>query len=512
MAYAKHHNPTYDMWKNYPDETTPVMAETMNGYDNIISDIEDELVKLKTVATSGNYNDLENRLIPDGTTITKDADGKIHAVGGSGGTTDYNGLSNKPSINGVTLSGNKTTSDLGISIPTKVSQLQNDSGYLTQHQSLDGYATQTWVSNQGYTSESWVLEQGYTTEEWVQNQGYATQIWANNTFPTKSNMNGALSYKADASFISSTSALNAYNSVGMFWGLSGNTISDKPSGVDDFALLVEKIGDNILQTLTTSTTTYKRIATSTSTSYEWSDWSEIDYVLPDGTYDDMTVGKANVADKVPTTVTTDDTVYVTGSTSNTNVSETSMKKLKYARFTDSPGTSSEEGITRATFGNSTASGSEGNSTGITRLYGDSTRYVDLYPVSGLTANRIIRLPNKAGTLSIDGTSSRHAKENIHPISDAEAHKILDLEIVEFDYKELFGGEKNQVGVIAEDAVKIIPSPVVIPNGYDEETYDENTEDTSTVPYVQYAKYVPYLIRMIQLQEQRIAELERKVLE
>lgn len=35
--------------------------------------------------------------------------------GGGGGTTNYNDLSNKPSINGVTLSGNKTSEDLGIS-------------------------------------------------------------------------------------------------------------------------------------------------------------------------------------------------------------------------------------------------------------------------------------------------------------------------------------------------------------------------------------------------------------
>lgn len=34
--------------------------------------------------------------------------------GGGGETSDYNDLSNKPQINGVTLSGNKTTSDLGI--------------------------------------------------------------------------------------------------------------------------------------------------------------------------------------------------------------------------------------------------------------------------------------------------------------------------------------------------------------------------------------------------------------
>lgn len=34
--------------------------------------------------------------------------------GGGGGTTNYNQLTNKPSINGVTLQGNKTTSDLNL--------------------------------------------------------------------------------------------------------------------------------------------------------------------------------------------------------------------------------------------------------------------------------------------------------------------------------------------------------------------------------------------------------------
>lgn len=34
--------------------------------------------------------------------------------GGEGGTTNYNDLSNKPKINGTTLSGNKTLAQLGI--------------------------------------------------------------------------------------------------------------------------------------------------------------------------------------------------------------------------------------------------------------------------------------------------------------------------------------------------------------------------------------------------------------
>ena len=37
---------------------------------------------------------------------------------------------------------------------TKVSQLTNDAGYLTSHQSLAGYATQDWVNNKGYITSS----------------------------------------------------------------------------------------------------------------------------------------------------------------------------------------------------------------------------------------------------------------------------------------------------------------------------------------------------------------------
>lgn len=67
---------------------------------------------------------------------------------------DYDALRNRPSIAGVVLTGDKSLADLGIAdeskIPTKTSDLTNDSGFLTTHQSLDGYATESWVQGQGY--------------------------------------------------------------------------------------------------------------------------------------------------------------------------------------------------------------------------------------------------------------------------------------------------------------------------------------------------------------------------
>lgn len=58
--------------------------------------------------------------IEAGENVTIDQTGNtltINSTGGSGGTSDYTELTNKPKINNVELSGNKTTSDLGIVIP-----------------------------------------------------------------------------------------------------------------------------------------------------------------------------------------------------------------------------------------------------------------------------------------------------------------------------------------------------------------------------------------------------------
>ena len=43
----------------------------------------------------------------------------------SGGTTNYNDLLNKPSINGITLAGNKTALDLGITFTIPISEPTN---------------------------------------------------------------------------------------------------------------------------------------------------------------------------------------------------------------------------------------------------------------------------------------------------------------------------------------------------------------------------------------------------
>ena len=61
-------------------------------------------------------------------------------------------------------------------------------GYITSS-ALSGFATQTWVTNKGYITSSALT--GYATQTWVTTQGYATQTWVNNKgYLTSSSLNG----------------------------------------------------------------------------------------------------------------------------------------------------------------------------------------------------------------------------------------------------------------------------------------------------------------------------------
>lgn len=65
----------------------------------------------------------------DETSIYYHNNAKWYSQSGGGGTHNYEELANKPSINNVTLVGDKSLSDLGV--PTKTSELTNDSGFIS---------------------------------------------------------------------------------------------------------------------------------------------------------------------------------------------------------------------------------------------------------------------------------------------------------------------------------------------------------------------------------------------
>ena len=83
---------------------------------------------------------------------------------------DYNDLSNKPTIPSVeglaseAYVNEKVAAIVIPEVPTKVSELENDKGYLTEHQSLEGYAKKTEIPTVPTNVSAFTNDAGYLTE------------------------------------------------------------------------------------------------------------------------------------------------------------------------------------------------------------------------------------------------------------------------------------------------------------------------------------------------------------
>ena len=92
-------------------DLTKLNTSNKNSLVDAINSVNRETIPIATVDNVGMVK-------PDGTTVTIDQDGTIHAVGGGesggSGTTDYNALYNKPTINEVEIKGNLTLDNLSL--------------------------------------------------------------------------------------------------------------------------------------------------------------------------------------------------------------------------------------------------------------------------------------------------------------------------------------------------------------------------------------------------------------
>lgn len=160
--------------------------------------------------------------------------------GGGGGTSDYTALTNKPKINNITLSGNKSLSDLGITnfdgnynsltnkptIPSKTSDLTNDSNFVTNsyHDSakqdvISDLSTIRSGASLGATALQSVPDtyakktdipslNGYATESWVESKGYLT---SHQDISGKANVGDSYTKaESDAKYLTSHQDLSAY--------------------------------------------------------------------------------------------------------------------------------------------------------------------------------------------------------------------------------------------------------------------------------------------------------------
>lgn len=99
-------------------------------------------------------------------------------------------------------------------------------------------------------------------------------------------------------------------------------------------------------------------------------------------------------------------------------------------------------------------------------------------------------------LSFIQKSSSRFKTDIETLTDEEARKILEIHPVTFFYTNQ-EDRKKRSGVIAEEAIDVIPSVVSL----DEEGNPDG---------VSYPDFVPYLIKMIQIQQREIDQLKEQI--
>ena len=178
------------------------LESTSNKVTSISSSsTNDEYPSAKCVYDAVDAVKLPASTIPDqGKVLTVNSSGEPVWQTPSSGVTDYDLLNNRPSINSVTLTGNKTAADLGLVVPTDLNDYLTTASAANTYQTqagmsnylsttaaaqtyqpigtylvpsdLNGYATQTWVGQQGYLVSSDL--NGYATQTWVNNQGFLT--------------------------------------------------------------------------------------------------------------------------------------------------------------------------------------------------------------------------------------------------------------------------------------------------------------------------------------------------
>ena len=116
-------DPTNPVWDQLEKQIGDLIKLETSAKDSIVEAVNEVAKKnvkipVATTETLGGVK-AEPATEDDTQPVRIGADGKLYtAPGGSGGTDNYTALKNKPKINGVELSGNKTSADLGIGDPT----------------------------------------------------------------------------------------------------------------------------------------------------------------------------------------------------------------------------------------------------------------------------------------------------------------------------------------------------------------------------------------------------------
>ena len=116
-----------------------------------------------------------------------------------------------PIKGGAVDSVNGMTGDVVLDIPSKTSDLVNDSGFLTQHQDISGLATKSEV--QAVEDKIPSLD-GYATEQWVEAKGYLTEHQSLENYALRSEIPTKTSdLTNDSGYLTEHQSLAAYSTT-----------------------------------------------------------------------------------------------------------------------------------------------------------------------------------------------------------------------------------------------------------------------------------------------------------
>lgn len=121
-------------------------------------------------------------------------------------------------------------------------------------------------------------------------------------------------------------------------------------------------------------------------------------------------------------------------------------------------------------------------------------------IRGLVENSLSTYAKFEGS-AFSVLSSQRYKENIKSMTEKEANLLDNIEVVTYDYKNKDNGIGCR-GVIAEQVAEYIPWAVL--DGVDT---DGNYHKIDAVDY---NRFVPYLIKKVQMQEKRLTEMEKRL--
>lgn len=156
--------------------------------------------------------------------------------GGTADAVDWANITSKPDFKAVATSGSYNDLTDKPTIPTKVSELQNDSNYLTSVP--EEYVTDTELTEKNYATVSQIPSlDGYATEAWVGEQGYLTSHQDISHLATKEEVTSGLATKADTANVYSKSETYTKNETDNAIKQASATVFKYKGAVDNYEAL-----------------------------------------------------------------------------------------------------------------------------------------------------------------------------------------------------------------------------------------------------------------------------------